>query len=83
MVRDVVLASSGLLVRTIGGPSVKPYQPKGLWEAATSGRGVLASYKQDHGEDLYRRGYVYFYQVNCSSAIDDYYSMPATGISVK
>lgn len=56
MVRDVVLASSGLLVKTIGGPSVKPYQPKGLWEAATSGRGVLATYKQDHGDDLYRRG---------------------------
>ena len=55
-VRDLVLSSSGLLVRTIGGPSVKPYQPKGLWEAATSGRGVLASYKQDHGESLYRRG---------------------------
>jgi len=56
MVRDLVLESSGLLVKTIGGPSVKPYQPKGLWEAATSGRGVLASYKQDHGDDLYRRG---------------------------
>ncbi|MBC7849726.1 MAG: DUF1553 domain-containing protein, partial [Chitinophagaceae bacterium] len=56
LVRDVVLASSGLLVRSIGGPSVKPYQPKGLWEAATSGRGVLASYRQDHGDDLYRRG---------------------------
>lgn len=55
-VRDVVLSSSGLLVRTIGGPSVKPYQPKGLWEAATSGRGVLATYKQDHGDSLYRRG---------------------------
>jgi hypothetical protein len=55
-VRDMVLASSGLLVKTIGGPSVKPYQPKGLWEAATSGRGVLATYQQDHGEQLYRRG---------------------------
>ena len=55
-VRDLVLSSSGLLVRTIGGPSVKPYQPKGLWEAATSGRGVLATYKQDHGDSLYRRG---------------------------
>lgn len=54
--RDMVLASSGLLVRTIGGPSVKPYQPKGLWEQATSGRGVLATYKQDHGDSLYRRG---------------------------
>lgn len=55
-VRDMVLASSGLLVRKIGGPSVKPYQPKGLWEAATSGRGILATYKQDHGDSLYRRG---------------------------
>ena len=55
-VRDVVLSSSGLLNNTIGGPSVKPYQPKGLWESATSGRGVLAKYEQDHGEDLYRRG---------------------------
>ncbi len=56
LVRDLVLSSSGLLVKTIGGPSVKPYQPKGLWEGATSGRGVLATYKQDKGEDLYRRG---------------------------
>jgi len=56
LVRDMVLSTSGLLVRQIGGPSVKPYQPKGLWEAATSGRGVLATYKQDHGDSLYRRG---------------------------
>ena len=56
LVRDLVLCSSGLLNKTIGGPSVKPYQPKGLWEAATSGRGVLATYKQDEGRALYRRG---------------------------
>jgi hypothetical protein len=56
MVRDVVLATSGLLVKETGGPSVKPYQPKGLWENSTSGRGVLATYKQDHGDSLYRRG---------------------------
>ncbi|QEC67751.1 DUF1553 domain-containing protein [Panacibacter ginsenosidivorans] len=55
-IRDMILASSGLLNKSIGGPSVKPYQPKGLWEGATSGRGVLATYKQDHKEDLYRRG---------------------------
>jgi hypothetical protein len=55
-VRDIVLASCGLLNKTIGGPSVKPYQPKGIWEAATSGRGVLATYKQDEGDALYRRG---------------------------
>lgn len=55
-IRDMLLASSGLLNKKIGGPSVKPYQPKGLWESATSGRGVLARYVQDEGEALYRRG---------------------------
>jgi len=56
LVRDVVLASSGLLNPAIGGPSVKPYQPAGLWEGATSGRGLLSMYVQDHGAKLYRRG---------------------------
>jgi hypothetical protein len=56
IVRDIVLGSSGLLNRSIGGPSVKPYQPPGLWEMATSGRGQLSTYRQDHGSDLYRRG---------------------------
>lgn len=55
-IQDLVLASSGLLVNQIGGPSVKPYQPSGLWEAATSGRGTLATYIQDTGDKLYRRG---------------------------
>ena len=55
-VRDLVLSSSGLLNRRIGGPSVKPYQPPGLWEGATSGRGLLSMYVQDHGDKLYRRG---------------------------
>ena len=55
-IRDIVLYSSGLLNKTVGGPSVKPYQPQGLWEGATSGRGILATYKQDHGESLYRKG---------------------------
>jgi hypothetical protein len=56
LIRDLVLSSSGLLVKTIGGPSVKPYQPDGLWETASSGRGVLATYRQDHHDSLYRRG---------------------------
>lgn len=55
-VRDIVLGSSGLLHKEIGGPSVKPYQPKGLWEKASSGRGLLARYELDEGSDLYRRG---------------------------
>ena len=56
LVRDIVLGSSGLLNKSIGGPSVKPYQPPGLWELATSGRGLLSVYEQDLDSLLYRRG---------------------------
>jgi hypothetical protein len=52
----MLMASSGLLNPEMGGPSVKPYQPKGMWETASSGRGELATYKQDTGTALYRRG---------------------------
>ncbi len=56
-VKDMILSSSGLLNKTIGGPSVKPYQPEGLWEGATAGGdGLLSVYRQDHGQSLYRRG---------------------------
>jgi len=55
-VKDLVLSSSGLMNYEIGGPSIKPYQPKGIWESSTSGRGQLARYIQDHDDKLYRRG---------------------------
>ncbi|MHA4812309.1 PSD1 and planctomycete cytochrome C domain-containing protein [Flavitalea flava] len=69
LVRDLVLSGSGLLVKTIGGPSVKPYQPTGLWETASSGRGVLATYKQDHHDSLYRRGMYTFIKLTVPPAI--------------
>jgi len=59
-IRDLALASSGLLNPAIGGPSIKPYQPDGIWEVTSSGRGALATYVQDHGNDLYRRGMYVF-----------------------
>jgi len=55
-VRDNALAVSGLLNDKIGGPSVKPYQPPGIWD------GVDASYEQDRGEALYRRGIYVFWR---------------------
>lgn len=60
IVRDHILATSDLLNTEIGGPSVKTYQPKGIWEVATSGRGSLATYIQDKGKFLYRRGMYVF-----------------------
>jgi hypothetical protein len=53
MIRDQALASSGLLVRAIGGPSVKPYQPDGLWEEVSYNS--EASYEIDEGPGRYRR----------------------------
>lgn len=52
MIRDQALYVSGLLKEQAGGPSVKPYQPEGIWEEATFGK---KSYVQDHGDSLYRR----------------------------
>ncbi len=60
IVRDHVLASSDLLNPEIGGPSVKPYSPGDIWIVATSGRGLLMNYIQDHGSKLYRRGMYVF-----------------------
>jgi hypothetical protein len=60
LLRDHVLSSSGIINKAIGGPSVKIYQPEGLWEASTSGRGILASYIRDKGDKLYRRGLYQF-----------------------
>jgi hypothetical protein len=58
-VRDNALAISGLLVDRIGGPSIKPYQPAGLWEELAGGAGE-GPYVQDKGPNLYRRSlYIY------------------------
>jgi Protein of unknown function (DUF1553)/Protein of unknown function (DUF1549)/Concanavalin A-like lectin/glucanases superfamily/Planctomycete cytochrome C len=58
MVRDQALAISGLLVEKIGGPSVKPYQPAGLWKELSGSE----DYQQDKGENLYRRSLYTFWK---------------------
>jgi hypothetical protein len=58
MVRDQALAASGLLTEQLGGPSVKPYQPEGLWDELQS----TEKYVQDHGPALYRRGLYVFWK---------------------
>jgi hypothetical protein len=55
-IRDNALAVSGLLNPKIGGPSVKPYQPPGLWD------GTDSVFVQDHGDALYRRGMYVFWR---------------------
>ena len=61
MLHDQALAVSGLYVEKIGGPSVKPYQPSGIWAEATFGK---KKYVQDHGDSLYRRSlYTYWRRI--------------------
>jgi len=55
MIRDNALAASGLLVKESGGASVKPYQPDGLWIEKSFFSKILLTYKQDRGDDLFRR----------------------------
>ena len=63
MVRDNALASSGMLVNKVGGPSVKPMQPDGLWNEVTGGGGgSLAFYVPDSGENLFRRSLYTFWK---------------------
>ncbi len=61
--RDNALAISGLLANRLGGPSVKPYQPDGLWQDVSVER--RAVYKQDVGENLYRRSMYTFWKRTC------------------
>ena len=59
-IRDQALFASGLLVERFGGPSVKPYQPEGLWKEVAMLQSNTRNYEQGYGDDLYRRS-VYTY----------------------
>ncbi len=62
MVRDYALAASGLLVRAVGGPSVRPYQPDGVWSTVAMPQSNTRLYRQDEGDKLYRRSLYTFWK---------------------
>lgn len=62
MIRDLALDTSGLLVEQIGGPSVRPYQPEGIWEAVAYPDSDTRSYIPDEGQALYRRSLYTFWK---------------------
>ena len=60
-IRDSALAASGLLAKTIGGPSIRPPMPAGVMEMSYASRGWGEAWKESEGEDRYRRGlYIQF-----------------------
>jgi hypothetical protein len=77
MLRDYALASSGLMVRKLGGPSVRPYQPPGVWEAVAMIGSNTRDYKPDTGENLYRRSLYTIWKRSAPPALFDIFNAPS------
>jgi hypothetical protein len=77
MIRDQALASSGLLVKKLGGPSVKPYQPEGVWEAVAMPESNTKKYTADKGENLYRRSLYWFWKRSAPPASLEIFNAPS------
>jgi hypothetical protein len=76
-IRDYALASSGLLARKLGGPSVKPYQPEGVWEAVAMIGSNTRDYRRDDGDLLYRRSLYTFWKRAAPPASMDIFNAPS------
>jgi hypothetical protein len=82
MVRDLALASSDLLVRDVGGPSVKPYQPDNLWEVVSLPESNTSEYQQDSGAALYRRSLYTFWKRQAPPPALEAFNAPSREASV-
>jgi hypothetical protein len=76
MLRDTALEASGLLVAEIGGPSVKPYQPDGVWEAIAMKESNTGHYVRDNGDKLYRRSLYTFWKRQAPPATMEIFNAP-------
>jgi hypothetical protein len=82
VVRDSALAASGLLVRKLGGPPVKPYQPAGIWEGTSMVSSNTRNYVQDTGESLYRRSLYTLWKRQAPPASMDIFDGPTREVCV-
>ena len=76
MIRDYALKASGLMAEAIGGPSVRPYQPGGVWEAVAMPGSDTRFYKQDAGDSLYRRSVYTFWKRAAPPASMEIFNAP-------
>ena len=81
MVRDYALSASGLMSSKIYGPSVRPYQPEGVWEVVGLPGGDTRNYKQDKGDALYRRALYTFWKRMAPPATMDVFNAPSREVS--
>jgi hypothetical protein len=77
VIRDQALAVSGLLSPRIGGPSARPYQPDGVWEAVAMPESNTKRYQADTGENLYRRSLYTFWKRSAPPASMDIFNAPS------
>ncbi len=77
VLRDQALALGGLLVPTVGGAPVRPYQPVNIWEAVAFGGSNTKTYVQDHGEALYRRSLYTFWKRTAPAPAVSTFDAPA------
>lgn len=82
MVRDLALSASGLLVRTVGGPSVKPYQPPDVWEVVSLPESDTSIYEQESGDALYRRSLYTFWKRQAPPPALEIFNAPSREQSV-
>ncbi|MFM7150581.1 MAG: DUF1553 domain-containing protein [Gemmataceae bacterium] len=76
VIRDYALATSGLLAPVFGGPSVKPNQPDGVWEAVAMIGSNTRDYRKDAGESLYRRSLYTFWKRSAPPASLEIFNAP-------
>jgi hypothetical protein len=76
MIRDAALSCGGHLAGTLGGRSVKPYQPEGVWEAVAMPESNTHFYQPDHGDLLYRRSLYTFWKRSAPPAALDVFNAP-------
>jgi hypothetical protein len=77
MIRDYALAASGLLVGKLGGPSVKPFQPEGVWEAVAMPESNTRIYQRDRGEAVHRRSIYTFWKRAAPPASLEVFNAPS------
>ena len=81
MLRDIALASSGLLVNKVVGPSVKTYQPPNVWETVGYPSSDTTKYKQEHGAALYRRSMYTYWKRMATMPDMDAFDAPARDVA--
>ncbi|BCU78351.1 DUF1553 domain-containing protein [Luteolibacter sp. LG18] len=75
--RDLALSASDLLADKVGGPSVKPYQPEGIWEAVAMKESNTRNYRQDSGTALYRRSLYTFWKRSAAPPSMELFNAPS------